>query len=168
MASDRQKRKRRQASREGAVKGGVANGDRYARSRAKDDAARAKLEPLKTGERPTAVTVGAIVALILGGANLLLYVAGVEIQGEKPKFIAVLFPTTLMLVCAWGMWKARYWAVLGMQVVLGFTMIFFAVVATAAGNFAAIAISLAMVAASGTLFWFLIKAMARIQMPERP
>jgi hypothetical protein len=28
-------------------------------------------------------------------------------------------------------------------------------------------ISVAMIAAAGTLFWFLVKAMARIQMPER-
>src|SRR6476661_7845647 len=37
----------------------------YARSRAKNDAARAALKPLARGERPTAVTVGAIAAVVL-------------------------------------------------------------------------------------------------------
>ena len=37
----------------------------YARSRAKDEAARAALKPLAPGERPTAITVGAIAAGVL-------------------------------------------------------------------------------------------------------
>ncbi|HEX5896975.1 MAG TPA: hypothetical protein VFY47_11665, partial [Thermoleophilaceae bacterium] len=48
----------------------------YSRSRAKNAAARAALEPLAPGERPTAVTVGAIVAALLAVANLIAVVAG--------------------------------------------------------------------------------------------
>ncbi|HEY6780947.1 MAG TPA: hypothetical protein VI111_08340, partial [Thermoleophilaceae bacterium] len=49
---------------------------RYARSRAKDDAARAALKPLAPGERPTAVTAGAIVAALLAVANLVALAFG--------------------------------------------------------------------------------------------
>ena len=38
---------------------------------------------------------------------------------------------------------------------------------TAASAWAALLL-VAIVAAAGTLFWFMVKAMARIQMPERP
>jgi hypothetical protein len=170
--SRRQKRKRRQASRAGSShgpgqRGGNGAGGAYARARAKDDAARRTLKPLAEGERPTAVTVAAIVAFLLGASNLLLFAAGVEVQGQKPNAFATLFQSGLMLVAAWGMWGARYWAVLGMQVILGFVIVIFAVLAVTARDVAAVLISIAVVAAAGTLFWFLIKAMARLQMPER-
>jgi hypothetical protein len=171
--SRRQKRKRRQASRAGAShaprpgNSEPARGGAYARAREKDEAARQALEPLAEGERPTAVTVAAVVAFLIGASNLVLFAAGVEIQGERPNAGATLFQSALMLVAAWGMWRARYWAVLGMQVILGFVIVIFGVLAVTARDVAAVAISIAVVAAAGTLFWFLIKAMARLQMPER-
>ena len=42
----------------------------YARGREKDEAARAALKPLREGERPRAVTVAGVLALVLGLANL--------------------------------------------------------------------------------------------------
>src|SRR5918999_4957548 len=48
----------------------------YARSRARDEAIRAGLRPLRPGERPTAVTVGAIVATVLAVANLVALAFG--------------------------------------------------------------------------------------------
>jgi hypothetical protein len=189
MASDRQKRKRRQASREGSASGAPAGsgGDRaggappgsdaaggegpsggfYARARAKDEAARAKLEPLAEGERPRAVTVAAAIALLLGLANLVAFAAGLEIQGERPKTLPTVFYSLLMLAAAWGLWQAKYWAVLGMEVLLGFLILIFAVLLVTATNVGAVLISVAILAGAGTLFWSLIKAMARIQMPER-
>jgi hypothetical protein len=180
--SRRQKRKRRQASRAGSshapagrtgngagsrTTGGGGGGGAYARTREKDEAARRALVPLREGERPAAVTVAAVVAFLIGASNLILFAVGVEIQGERPNAAATLFQSGLMLIAAWGMWRARYWAVLGMQVILGFVIVIFGVLAVTAGNAAAVAISVAVVAAAGTLFWFLIKAMARLQMPER-
>jgi hypothetical protein len=165
--SRRQKRKRRQASRAGASRPATTGGGAYARAREKDEAARQALEPLGEGERPTAVTVAAIVAFLNGASNLLLFAVGVEIQGEKPNAAATIFQSSLMLVAAWGMWRARYWAVLGMQVILGFVIVIFGVLAVTVGNAGGVVISVAVVAAAGTLFLFLIKAMARLQMPER-
>ena len=42
----------------------------YARGRARDAEARAKLEPLNEGERPTVLTVAAIVAGVIALANI--------------------------------------------------------------------------------------------------
>ncbi len=141
----------------------------YSRSEEKNAAVRASLEPLAEGERPLAVTIGAVVAFLLAVANLGLYLAGVEIDGERPSPLSLAFPV-LLLVAAWGMWRARYWAVLGMQAVLALVLIGFSIsllLFAASGDILRAAISLIVIALAGLLFWFMVKAMARIQMPER-
>jgi hypothetical protein len=140
----------------------------YARARAKDDEARARLKPLAKGERPGAVTVGAVVALILGLSNFALYLAGLKIAGKRPTLIGPAFYSGVLLLTAWGMWRARYWGVLGMQALLAITILVFALLAIKAESVLALVIAIVVLAAAGTLFWFLVKAMARIQMPERP
>ena len=47
-------------------------------------------------------------------------------------------------------------------------ILIFAVLLVTATNVGAVVVSLLILALAGTLFWFLIKAMARIQMPDRP
>src|SRR5215216_184434 len=144
----------------------------YARGRAKDDAARAALKPLAPGERPTAVTVGAIVAALLGVANLIAVVAGWDgAAGEDDRARALagsILVAGLLFVVAWGMWHARYWAVLGMQTLLALTLIASSLALVTASSAGGVVLLVAILAAAGTLFWFMVKAMARIQMPERP
>jgi hypothetical protein len=162
----RQKRKRKQRAARPAGSKAMPAG--YARARQKDHEARAALEPLAPGERPTAVTIGSVVALLFALANLGAYLAGVKVQGGRPGPAGVLVYSGLMLLVAYGMWRAKYWAVLGMEALLGVVIIIFSLLALNAGNAGSLLIAVAAVAAAGTLFWFLIKAMARIQMPERP
>ena len=77
--------------------------------------------------------------------------------------------TGLLCVVAWGMWRAKYWAVLGMQTLLALTLIAAALgLVTAGERGRRDAVLVLIIAAAGTLFWFMVKAMARIQMPERP
>jgi hypothetical protein len=144
----------------------------YARGRAKDEAARATLKPLAPGERPTAVTVGAVVAALLAAANLIAVIAGWDgAAGSDDRARAVagsLLVTGLLCAVAWGMWHAKYWAVLGMQTLLALTLIAAALGIVTAENVPAMLVLVAIIAAAGTLFWFMVKAMARIQMPERP
>ena len=144
----------------------------YARGRAKNDAARAALEPLAPVERPGAVTVGAIVAMVLAAANLIAVVAGwngaVDDDDRARALAGSLLVTGLLCVVAWGMWKARYWAVLGMQTLLALTIIAGTLGLVTAENVPAMLVLVATIALAGTLFWFMVKAMARIQMPDRP
>jgi hypothetical protein len=123
--------------------------------------------PLAPGERPAAVTVGALVAAALGLANLGLFVAGLEIDGERPQVVGVLAFSALMLTAAWGMWRARYWAVLGMQALLGLLIVILSLVLVTAEDVWGVLLILAIIVPAGTLFWFMVKAMARIQMPTR-
>ncbi|HEX8074969.1 MAG TPA: hypothetical protein VF545_08305 [Thermoleophilaceae bacterium] len=123
--------------------------------------------PLREGERPRAVTVAAVVAFLLALANVVSWLAGVEIGGKRPAASGILSYTALMLIAAWGMWRARYWAVLGMEAILGILILIFSVLIFTASNVVTALIALAVIVPAGTLFWFLIRAMARIQMPER-
>ena len=144
----------------------------YARSRAKDEAARAALKPLGPAERPTVVTIGAVVAALLGLANVIAVVAGWDgAAGEDDRGRALalsLLTSGVLLVVAWGMWKAKYWAVLGMQTLLALTILAAALGLVTAASVRAAIILLLILVGAGALFWFMVKAMARIQMPERP
>jgi hypothetical protein len=140
----------------------------YARAEERNQETREALEPLAAGERPGVVTVGAIISALIAISIVVGYLAGTEVDGEKPRFVQVLAPALLMGLMAWGMWRARYWAVLGFQLVLVF-LIFSAVygLALQAANIGQILATLALLAVAGTFFWLMVKAMARIQMPTR-
>ena len=121
MAKKRKKNRGRQGP------AGPAPAPRESRTEAKNEAARAALEPLAPGERPTAVTVGAIVAVLCAVANIVAVVLGWD-QGvdedDRARALAyTILATGVLLVVAWGMWKSKYWAVLGMQTLLALTLI---------------------------------------------
>jgi hypothetical protein len=179
MASNRKSRKRRKARSAGAPRPqaaapqpGASQPRGYERSRAKDDAARAALKPLRPGERPTAVTVGAIAAAGLALANVIAlifgYNSGEDTLSPGTEISGTLLVTGVLVLIAYGMWRARYWAVLGMETLLGITMVVSALALLTAVNAWALILVCLLLLSSGTLFWFLVKAMARIQMPERP
>jgi hypothetical protein len=160
VAEERHKRKQR------------GGGDRmragYAKAEERNQAAREALKPLATDARPTVVTVGAVLTGLLALSIIAGYLAGVKVNGATPKLPQVLAPALIMGVMSWGMWRARYWAVLGFQLVLVF-LIFSAVygIAVQATTVAQFAATFGLLAVTGGFFFFMVKAMARIQMPER-
>lgn len=137
------------------------------RSELKDAAVRAQLRPLAPGERPSAVTVAAIVAAVLAVLVLVGYAVGAQVGGEGTLWGAILL-STVLLVAAWGMWNVRYWAVLGFEALLAFQVIVAALSLMVASNVWAAVLCIAAIVLGGWLFWKLIRAMARIQMPSRP
>lgn len=162
MADEKVKRKQR-------GRGGTDRMTRgYARAEQRNKEAREALEPLAEGERPTVVTVGAIVAALIALSILAGYLGGVHVNGEKPKLPQVLAPAMIMGIMAWGMWHARYWAVLGFQLILVFLIFsaFFGLV-VGASSVGQIAATLGLLIVAGAFFYFMVKAMARIQMPTR-
>jgi hypothetical protein len=137
---------------------------RYARSRERDAAVRAALEPLAPGERPLAVTTAAVFATVVAIANL---VAAVLSHPTGPEWRFVAIQCAVLLIAAVGMWRVKYWAVLGFQVLLGLTVLLAFLALLRAGDVWALLLVLAVVVLCSVQFWFLIRAMARIQMPER-
>lgn len=159
MSDEKVKRKQRGSDR-------MATG--YAKAEERNQAAREALEPLAEGERPPVVTIGAIVSALIAISIVAGYAAGVEVRGEQPRLPQVIAPAVIMGVMSWGMWHARYWAVLGFQLALVIVLFsaFFGLVvgATSVGQILG---TLALLAIAGTFFFFMVKAMARIQMPTR-
>jgi hypothetical protein len=140
----------------------------YARAEERNREARESLEPLAEGERPLVVTIGAVLSALVAASILVGYVAGAEVDGEKPGLAQVLAPALLMGAMAWGMWRGRYWAVLGFQLIL-VLLIFSAVfgLAAQAASVGQVVATLGLLIVAGGLFYFMVKAMARIQMPTR-
>jgi hypothetical protein len=139
----------------------------YARSRERDEAARAALVPLAPGERPRAVVAAAILAALLCVANLAALAGGLEVRGQAASTSGVLVFSALMAAAAIGIWQCRYWAVLGFEALLGISIVYAALSLLVASNLTAVFVCLVVIAIAGPLFWFLIRAMARIQLPAR-
>lgn len=137
------------------------------RQPSKDDLARRRLVPLEQGERPLAVTIAAAVCFAIALANLALLVTGAEVSDSKPNAVGALSFAAIMVAAAYGLWTVRYWAVLGFQALLAIVMLL-----TSLSLFLANSVWLALgevaaIGLSGTLFWFMVRSLARIQMPER-
>ncbi len=136
------------------------------RSEARNAAVRATLKPLGVGERPWPLLVSALLALSLVIANLVLLVGSIKLRGAKPGSEIVYL--VLMSMCAYGLWRARYWAVLGFMVLLLLTVLEAAVLLVRASNIAGVAITIVLIVGGGYLFYKLVRVLSRIQMPKPP
>ncbi len=182
--SERRKRKQRSASRAAEPAAPVANRDEpdgeavsdiaaeaeargVSKSEVRNERAREGLDPLEEGERPTVVTVGALLSAAIAAVTLGAWIAGAKVNGERPNAIQVFAPALLFGVMAWGMWGARYWAVLGFQAVMGILMVGSFLSLISATSVAGALTAVLILAIAGALFWFTVKALARIQMPDR-
>ena len=173
--AERQKRKRRATEREAppdAGDSGESFQERISRrSEERNAEARAGLEPLAEGERPAAVTVGAIVsvvlALIFTASAVIAATGSIEVSGEEPSPIGIGLFAAALWAMAWGMWRARYWAVLGFQVLMLIVLVLTALGLVSVSTIPQVIASLLLLAGSGALFYFMIRAMARIQIPGR-
>ena len=153
----------------GAAGGEVSPAERRrAAAEARNQAARDSLEPLGKGERPTVVTVGAVVSAIVSLSVFIAYAAGAEVEGERPHISQVIASGAIFAAMAYGMWNARYWAVLGFQAISLIFLVLAALSLASATDLLDAASYVVVMAISGAFFWFGVKAMARIQMPERP
>jgi len=144
------------------------------RAEQRNAAVRAELTPLAPGERPASVTVGAVIAAVLFTANVVLFAVGTvstkSIGATRTGTLtapAVIYGL-LMLVFAAGMWRTRYWAVLGFMVMLLITILAATLALMRASNLLGFVIPLVVIGGAGTLFYKLIRALSRIQMPAEP
>jgi hypothetical protein len=153
-----------------AAAAAAAAAPRLSRSERRNAAVRARLTPLSPGERPWVITVGALLAALNGLVQLILFIAGVKLKvgGARPNAFSVIVFAVLMFVCAGGMWRMRYWAVLGFQALLAIVVLTFALVLIRANNILGLAVSLAVVVGGGFLFYKTVRVLSRIQMPKFP
>lgn len=172
-----ERRKRKERSGDRRVELQEQREARAARTEEKNRAAREALDPLDPGERPTIVTVAAVISALLLIGTVVTYLAGVEVStfddvgtktgAEKPNVVVTLAYLLVLGAMTYGLWKARYWAVLGFQTILVLIIVLtvFALI-QATEVLRAIAL-VAILAGASVLFYRMVKAMARIQMPDR-
>jgi hypothetical protein len=139
----------------------------YARSEERNAAVRATLTPLAPGEHPPALKVAIAVAIGLALANIVAFAARADVPGRGSSAGGLVF-IALMLLAAWGMWRQRYWAVLGFATLMALITVAFSLLLLIASNVLAVVVCLAFALSAGWLFWKLIRVMARLQAPPRP
>lgn len=144
----------------------AAAAPRVSRSEARNAEVRARLEPFAPDERPVALRIAAGLAVAIGLGNLVAFLAGAEVSGRQPDAISVVFLAVLFLAAGIGMWHKRYWAVIGFQVILGFTIVFASLALLVASNVVAVLACVALIGLGGWLFWKLVRVMSRIQVPR--
>ena len=173
MGQRSRKRGRRKKPSEGAVataapRNGTAKPP--SRSEQRDAAVRASLEPMAPGERPVAIWIATLLALMVGIGNLVDVLLGGRITvGRSHAGVGgvVLF-SAMMVICAAGMWKLRYWAVLGFQAILALVILLFSLYLIRASNLLGAVFATAVVLGGGFLFYKLVRTLSRIQMPKYP
>ncbi len=163
-------RSRKRGRRDKPAAVAVAGAVRPSRSERRDAAVRATLTPIRPGERPWVITVGAILAALNGLVQLILFLSGVKLKvaGTRPAAFSVIAFAVLMFVCAAGMWRMRYWAVLGFQALLAIVILTFGLVLVRANSAVGAVISLAVVLIGGFLFYKMVRVLSRLQMPKYP
>jgi hypothetical protein len=143
----------------------------YAKAEERNRQARDALQPLYEGERPMVVTIGAafsaLVAAVFVVSTGIAAFTDTTVDGNEPNPLQLAPIAAVTAVMAWGMWKARYWAVLGFQMLL--VLFILAGIAGLVGAETVLQVvgTVVLVLVCLAFFIFMVKAMARIQMPDR-
>jgi hypothetical protein len=157
--AERSKRKARSTERRAQI---------AARYEERNRVAREGLEPLQEDERPPIVTAGAVICTIIAGLSFVGFALWDVLRDDaRPNTVGSISFAILVGAMAYGLWRVRYWAVLGFQAALVLVILSAALGAVSALTLGLLIGSLVTIAVAGTLFYFMVKAMARIQMPER-
>ncbi len=140
------------------------------RSEARNEAVRATLTPLAPGERPWSLRIAALIAVLIGGGDLVAVLINgkFSVGNAHAGASGVILFSVVMLVCAVGMWQQRYWAVLGFQAILAFVILFFSLLLLRASNVLAVVAALLVVGGGGYLFYKLVRVLSRLNMPKPP
>jgi hypothetical protein len=133
---------------------------------ARDGGERAAPKPLADGERPRALLVAAAVCLALAGGVIVGALSVHDLSRHGGSLPGGVFLAVVFASLAQGMYRRRYWAVLGFEALLAFQILVTALALVVASTVAAAAVCLASIGLSGWLFWKLVAVMARIQAGE--
>lgn len=144
--------------------------DAPGRGEQRNAAVRATLTPLAPGERPIPLVLSAVIAAVLVAINLVLLVANIrpKVSGQHTSAASEIVYVLVMTACAYGLWRARYWAVLGFMVILLITVLIACLALIRASSLLGVFVPLVVVAGGGYLFYKLIRTLSRVQMPRPP
>jgi hypothetical protein len=126
-----------------------------------------QLRPLDDGERPRALLAGVAVASALAAAVAIGAFTIHDLSRRGGSRPAGLFIAAVLVALAHGMYRRRYWAVLGFEALLAFQAIVTSLALVVAETWLAAGLCALDIGLAGWLFWKLVRAMGRIQATER-
>jgi hypothetical protein len=138
------------------------------RSQRRDAEVRAGLTPLAQGERPGAIIASTLISGLIGVGQLIAFFAGLKIHGKTPAASGTILFCLVMIVCAGGLWRLWYGAVLGFMALLAIVATLFSLYLIEASNLLGLFVALIVIGGSGYLFFKLVRVLSRIQMPRYP
>lgn len=145
----------------------TSSGGRQTERGRRDELAQAALTPLADGERPRSLWVAIVVAGVLA-LGILVSVATVhDLRSRGGSVPGGVFLACVLGGLAWGMYRRRYWAVLGFEGLLAFQIIVTSLALVVASTILAAAVCAISIGLGGWLFWKLVRVMGRIQAGER-
>jgi hypothetical protein len=146
---------------------GPSRSERDGRDRAEAERrARAALKPLGPDERPPALMAAVAVCAVLAVAVIVgaMTIHGLSRHGGS--LPGGIFLAGVLALLAVGMYRRRYWAVLGFEALLAFQIIVTSLALVVADTIRATALCLLAIGFGGWLFWKLVRVMGRIQAGE--
>ena len=132
----------------------------------RDERARAGLIPLAEGEHPTALLIAIAVAAILSIGVIVGALSVHDLSRHGGSLPGALFLAGLLALLAGGMYRGRYWAVLGFEALLAFQILVTSLALIVAETILAALICAVAIGLAGWLFWKLVRVMGRIQAGE--
>jgi hypothetical protein len=147
--------------------GGEGSGGGRPRAAERDAAARAALSPLGEREWPPALRVAIAVALLLAVGVIAGAASVHDLNKHGGSLPGAALLAVVLALLAQGMYRHRYWAVLGFEALLAFQIIVTSLALVVASTLLAAAICFVSILLGGWLFWKLIRVMGRIQAGEQ-
>lgn len=127
----------------------------------------AALEPLGVGERPAPLLIAVAVCAVLAAGVIVGSLTVHDLSRHGGSLPGAVFLTVVLAALAQGMYRCRYWAVLGFEALLAFQIIVSSLALVVASTIAAAAGCVLAIGLGGWLFWKLVRVMGRIQAPDR-
>jgi hypothetical protein len=141
--------------------------ERPSRGESRDLEARARLEPLRPGERPAALLVAVAVCIVLALVVLIGALTINDLHRHGGSLPGAIFLAACFALLAQGMYRRRHWAVLFFEALLAFQILVTSLALVVSSTIAAAGACLLSVGLGGWLFWKLVRVMGRIQAAEQ-
>jgi hypothetical protein len=126
-----------------------------------------ELEPFGEEERPPALQIAVAVCVLLALGVIAGAVTIHDLSRHGGSVPGAVVLAGVLALLARGMYRRRYWAVLGFEALLAFQILVTSLALVVASTIAAAGLSLLAIGLGGWLFWKLVRVMGRIQAGER-
>ncbi len=133
----------------------------------RDEPLRATLTPLGEDERPRPLLIAIAVAALLAVGIAVSLATVHDLRRHGGSVPGGLFLAFVLAALAVGMYRRRYWAVLGFEGLLAFQILVTSLALVVASTILAAVVCALSIGLAGWLFWKLVRVMGRIQAGER-